>query len=395
MDISQSILQAQNLIQNNQINQAKTLLREIIQEHPNCEQAWLLTSCVTETIEQSIYCLQQTIKTNTQSRELQNLLQQTKNSGVPPSISIISNILASADNFQQSFSFSQVTSSLPKRNETPNFTNYPDTNAVSSMPTLPEKIYFSDNQILVSNTKIVFEQTAIPILQITSKSYETVHPILARIFGVLMFMVGCLISFIYFLWMLGDNLVSGDFSIDLSALLPTSPNGVLIIKILGFFLFLFFLTGIIFLFFPPKKYRIDIYTETSKYSVVTSKKQNYTDTVLVAINKALADRGPYIRQVGYQTDTPTSKIALAWVVFVLSFGIPLVLALIFNQFALYIGCFVGLPLQIFAVALSGSLWLNTNPIAKANGMAITIIWLVIQCSGFLIGFLIGANGGLR
>jgi hypothetical protein len=319
MDVSQILSQAQNLIQNNQIKQARVLLRETIQQYPSNEQAWLLTACVTETVDQSLYCLQQSIKINPQSQIAQRLLQQTESTGVCPTIVKLANNSTPVLNIQKPDLFSQPTPpqliSNPVTNQPSNTPGQPIASGMPSLPPVsPEQIYFRDNQVFVSNSRIVFSQTTIPIFQVVSISYETIHPILLRVLGVLVLLGGCLSSCIVFFifWQIGDNLAES-LNVAPETLLPK----VLIICALIFLIFM--AIGLILFFSQKKKFRVNIETPTGHFPAVTSKEQKYTNTVVDAINKALAERGPYIPQPGYYQNAVSAKSnSNKWPVFLIS-----------------------------------------------------------------------------
>ncbi len=80
-----------------------------------------------------------------------------------------------------------------------------------------------------------------------------------------------------------------------------------------------------------------------------------------------------------------SKIIWGWVTLVAGFGIPMLLQSSVGMFA----AILGLILQAVSLILGIILWRSSNPLEKKNGMAITIIWLIVQAWACGIGFMIG------
>jgi Family of unknown function (DUF6232) len=312
MDLSEIFSQAQNLIQNNQIKQARALLRETTKQFPNNEQAWVLTSYVTETVEQAIYCLQQAIKINPESQIAQILLNQTERTGFRPSIAQPS---------------SKV---VPAKSEPPTTPRQPVINMLSYAVS-SEKIYYHDNLVFVSNTRIAFNQNTVPISQIISFSYDVDQPILSRIFGVLFLLLGISASVILFIFYSSvTDIVSWESlfnnSKDISSMLfGLSP----IPALFAFLIVLILLLGLILLFTSKDKYIVNIKIPTGDFPIAISKNQKYTAQIAGAINKALIERGPYIsssRQ--YQGGDGTgSSIVSAWaILFAFLIGIALIVA---------------------------------------------------------------------
>ncbi len=89
-------------------------------------------------------------------------------------------------------------------------------------------------------------------------------------------------------------------------------------------------------------------------------------------------------------ETNKSKITWAWIILVASFGIPMLLASSTPKSSTALG----LIMQIASLVLGVVLWRSAEPTEKKNGMAITIIWLVISGLGFMIGLVLGASGML-
>jgi hypothetical protein len=329
--------------------------------------------------------LQQAVKINPQSQIAQSLLQQTEQTGISPSIVQLSNIAVPVENIQNPDLFSQPTPPhsipIPEIQEPSTSPRQPTT---PPSPVSPEKIYFRDDKIFVSNAKIVFNQTTIPIFQVISSSCQPVQPIWLRILGGVLLLVGGYTALPYLSvipGMLVNQLVSDFLRTILTLVIVILPTFAVSV--------LFIILGFIWLFVPRKKYRVIVETSVRRFTVITSKEQKYADTIAEAVKKALAEQGSYIPQPVYSqgvvsTITPSSQIAWAWIIFVLSFGIPIALTFVLPQ---TIALAVAAVLQITALVLSGRLWANPNPTAKAHGMAITIIWLALQCISGIIAFL--------
>jgi len=90
-----------------------------------------------------------------------------------------------------------------------------------------------------------------------------------------------------------------------------------------------------------------------------------------------------------EMETNKSKITWGWILLVVGFGVPMLLASSTGMFATVLG-FI---LQIVSLVLGITLWRSSDPSEKKNGMAITIIWLVVESCGFGIGLMIGLSGG--
>lgn len=250
---------------------------------------------------------------------------------------------------------------------------------IPSRPPTPEKKYFEDDKVLISNTKIVFGYNALSLSQIASRSYQIAQPVLARVFGILMLMMGCLFSSAYVVWTHGDYLLSGIYIFDASLLISDMSAA----RIAGFAVFFFFLIGVSLLFLPFKKYRINIYTARNSYIVVESKNRKYVETILTALNKALLDRGPYALPAEYSLPVAfIAKIIWAWIWFIISFVVPGAIALDEPE----AGLGVGVVFQIISLVVSISLARNANPTAKTNGIVMITIWATLGCIGFATGF---------
>ena len=82
MDILLGLEQAEQYIRANQKGQARAILREIIRQFPNCEEAWIMSASVSDTDAQINYCLQQALRINPYSVKAQqaiNSRQQAQN----------------------------------------------------------------------------------------------------------------------------------------------------------------------------------------------------------------------------------------------------------------------------------------------------------------------------
>ena len=100
-----------------------------------------------------------------------------------------------------------------------------------------------------------------------------------------------------------------------------------------------------------------------------------------------ADAAPYPPSQPVRSNK--SKITWGWITLVMSFGIPMLLASSSAQVA----AILALILQVVSLVLGISLWRSSNPAERKNGIAITIIWLIIESCGFGLGLLIGLSGG--
>lgn len=87
-------------------------------------------------------------------------------------------------------------------------------------------------------------------------------------------------------------------------------------------------------------------------------------------------------------ETNRLKITWAWIILVAGFAIPMLLASTTPGFSTVLGFIM----QITSLVLGIALWRSAEPTEKKNGMAITIIWLVISGLSFMIGLVLGANG---
>jgi hypothetical protein len=380
MDTKQALLQAQNHIQNNQVNQARAILRELIRQYPDNKTAWVFTSCVTNTIDQSIYCLQKAIALDPESQVLPDILQRVQYTGKFPTLDQFPMFFSSKEDsvdFESLFSDASI---LP---------SFVPSNQLNIPTTIPEKIYFRDHEIYISDLKIVFSQTTIPLEQIISSSMKSKKPILQRILGILIVLAGCVISgFILSFYIAGR---SNGVWIESSIPELNNMDIALILSyilIIGLAISLFLLIpGLLLLLIPKTKYAVSIQTASNQYAIANSKNEQYISAISDAINSALADRGPYIPQSGFTegvfSSTPVIKIAVAWLVLILSFGIPFALIAVGEQeTALAVGGISQLIALVFGIVLSK----DSNLKTKSNGKAIITVWSTIEGIGFCIGF---------
>lgn len=386
MDAPQALLQAQNHIQNNQVNQARAILRELIRQYPDNKTAWVLTSCVPNTIDQSIYCLQKAIALDPESQVLPDILQRVQYTGKFPTLDQFSMFFSSKEDsvdFESLFSDASI---LPSSVPTKQLINEPTT--------ISEKIYFRDHEIYISNLKIAFSQITIPLVQIISSSMKSKKPILLRILGILIVLAGCVISG----FVLSVYIAGGTNGVWIESSIP-EVNNLDIALILNYILIIglaislvLLVPGLLLLVIPKTKYAVSIQTASNQYAIANSKNEQYISAISEAINSALADRGPYIPQSGLMegvfSSTPGIKIAVAWLVLILSFGIPVTLIATGQQeIALAVGGISQLIALVFGIVLSK----DSNLKAKSNGKAIVTVWSTIEGIGFCIGFFIATT----
>ena len=79
-DRVERLLDAIDLIKDNQIQEARALLRSIIQEDSNFEDAWLWMSVVVDVLDQSIVCLDNVLRINPDNWQAAGALHRLRES---------------------------------------------------------------------------------------------------------------------------------------------------------------------------------------------------------------------------------------------------------------------------------------------------------------------------
>jgi hypothetical protein len=162
--------------------------------------------------------------------------------------------------------------------------------------------------------------------------------------------------------------------------------------------------GLLLYLLPKDKYQVGVTTPQGTFNILYTKNRDYAGRISGAINRALAERGPYIAPQSSQSHPGTSQplsemdvlaIILAWGVFIVSYVIPTGLSLSVSENEIGFVLLVTLLLQGFSLAVAIGLWASSQPTKKKHGMVMTILWLIIQAIGFCIGIFIGMSLATR